>query len=689
MSKEYKIRLQIIATANDNGTNAAVITASQVTNRIGTLDQVFAPAGIKFLFDESSDFLTINSTLANRDFTVLEEPNAGTLAWDHVPAIDAEPHSKARTDLAKLYPGKLVVIYRNRTQLTMDEDTGYWKVSGRGGGSSGENAHYVNMSTISNATDLAHEIGHYLQLPHPFVQGVETVADAAARIKKFVEDGGSKEDGLDALDGDRFWVLDTPADCRGKIFESLERDVCTGGEIPIPVVFSDHSIKTYTLAPDRSLVMSYFKGCPGAKTISPQQARRVRDGLELRFRHDLISLPPSPGHTLARGATGTAGAIEEVDIALVRDGRVATAVHDGAGNMKVIVWDIENDGTKIIRRGSASAKAVVAKVSLCNLGLNMLATAVRDVANHLIIIVWRVEENGEVTYLDSTVRTEQIKDVAIEFVAMYNTMATLCWHTDGTTSVDIWRVAADGKISHKEHGHNQYLTLGTAKAIGPICALAEGSFVTYQRDGEDMLRSVLWRYAKGGLVPLMVTRFEGSTISKLSASTITRELTIAAVRDKDNALRLVAYRFPEGGLYIEEKGKAAAGSVGDIAVCRVGTEMAVTAVKDGANHLKVILWQVGASGSQLIRLKDATTDETFSRLAICQTSTNQFATALRDGAGNLKIIVWRLLPKIPIVVLPDNFTSLAASASPSANRSADATAEDLARGGECDEEPGT
>ena len=448
--------------------------------------------------------MKINSTLLNRDFTLLEPPNVGDDKWDHKPLIDEETHKQARVALARQFPRNLVILFHNRKKLKQEEGTGHWYVGTKGGGSSSSNSRLVDMSTSSGANDLAHEVGHYLQLPHSFVDEVETVDDAAAKIKEFVDDGGSKNDGLNALDGDRHWVLDTPANCQHSDFrQRWPRCVRQRWQDPIPVTFADNSTKTYTLAPDRSLVMSYFKGCPGAETISPQQARRVRDGLEMSFRHELISVRSSFTHKIVGGATGTAGSISEVDIAQVRAGRVATAVRDGSGDLKVIVWDIENIGTEIARRGSGSAGGV-GKIAVCSLGLNMLATAVSDAGNELKVILWRVEEDGDVTRLESASVNGEIKGVAASFVALYNGMATVSWLTDNTLRVDIWRVTPEGTIDHKDSK-----TTGKVNYLGPACALANGNFVTYLRDSENMLKPILWGYDKS-LVQRGDSRFEAS-----------------------------------------------------------------------------------------------------------------------------------------------------------------------------------
>lgn len=650
MNQEYEIRIQVIATADDDGAHAASTTASKVANQLVTVNQVFTPAHVKFVFDQTDDFLKINSTLLNRDFTLLEPPNVNGTKWDHEPLRDADSHGQARWELAGHFPGKLVIFLRNRQEIAEEKDaqekpTGFWIIQSKGGGSSGAESFYVNMSTGSKANDLAHEIGHYLQLPHPFVKGVETAAKAAEVIKKYIEGGHDKNDGLNALDGDREWVLDTPADARGYIFEEAGLDICGSvGQVSIPVTFSDHTSKTYKLAPDRSLVMSYFKECPGAKTISPQQARRVRDGLELRLRHDLISIKPSFSYSIKRGGAAAAGAVSEMDLALVRAGRVATAVRDGSGNLAIIVWDIEDDGSKVTRRGMASA-GTVGRVAVCGLGLNTIASAVCEGTNKLKVITWRVEENGNVTRLDEKTADGEITDVAASLIYS-NLMATAVKTNSGTLKVDIWKISADGTIGHKatasSDGKVNVPKAGLATPRLQISSIGEKSVVTYVRDEGNDLKTILWRYESEALERRGHANLQEPSIGDVAGCQVARNLALAAVQDKDGNLKLVAYRFPEDGKFIEQQGVASAGEVADISVCRLGTQMAVTGVKDGAGYLKPILWQVTNNGGYVVRLDSAETDERFSRLAMCQTDRDQFATALRDGDGNLKVIAWRV-----------------------------------------------
>lgn len=694
MVTKYKIRVQIVATADDAGTNAANISAATVASRLTTINQIFAPATIEFVFDETNDFLKINSTLLNRDFTLLELPNVGGEKWDHEPLRDEASHSQARDRLGKQFPGEMVIIFRQRKKIAKEKDenndeTGFWIVASKGGGSAGPSGSYVNMSTSSSAKDLAHEMGHYLQLPHTHVGGGGTIAEAASKIKKYVEDGHPKSEGLDALDGDHSVLLDTPADCRPGIFEdeTLEKelDSCSDS-ILIPVTFNDNSTRIYILDPDRSLVMSYFKGCPGDKTISPQQARRVRDGLELRHRHALISVKPSLSHKIRRTATETGGAISEIDTALVRAGRLATAVRDGDGKLKIIVWDIEDSGDKITRRGSGTG-GTIGKVAICGLGANLVATAVSTFSSELELIIWRIEENGDVTRLGEATAAGQITDVAA-CIARYdmaaNYMATAVRQTDGTLRVDAWHTTVKGTISHQASATAGKINLPKSGLNTPrltISNVGDQSLVTYIRGEDNDFKTILWKFG-ADLTRLDSIALDAPSIGSISGCSVARELTVAAIQDKDKKLKLIAYAFPEDGKFIAQRETVAAGSISDVDICRLGTEMVVTGVRIGADKLKLIMWQVTKTGDHIIRLDDVATEEVFSRLSMCYTDQRQWATALRDGGGKLKIIVWRNI-SVGDFHEDDDFPEVIVTAPHLTKRQEKIN---LARGGECDVE---
>lgn len=662
MGREYTIRVQAIVCTDDDGGNAANVSAAMFASRLDVAMEVFAAAGVKFAFDPVADYLPLRSTLVNREFTVLEAPNAGTDAWDHEPAVDASTHASARDSLARLFPGKLVIMLRHRVKLAKGNDD-RWRVVGKGS-SSGASANYVNVNATARGADIAHEVGHCLQVRHPFVTGISTVADAAERIRQYVEEGGHpKADGLLALDGDRRWVTDTPSDAKGEIYGSVGLSKCgPEGSIPIPVTFSDGSSRTYVLAPDRSLVMSYFKDCPGTKTISPQQARRVRDGLEFRLRKDLVSAKPSERFALSRGGAATAGAVSEVDVALVHAGRIVTAVRDGDGHLTLVVWDASANGDALVRRGSASAGAVK-KLAICSAGLGMVVTASVSPTDELVLIVWRVTERGTLVREGSVVRESPASDVAVTLLAS-TFVGTAARNLDGSLGVDVWRVDADGSIRVRagaSAGCINHAIGGVATPRVTIASLDTGPFVTTVRDVGGRPKSILWRYDDDAR---LLERVEHSVpadslVGRIASCGLRRDAVVVAFEDAARNLGVRVHGCRDDGEGIRASGSAAAGSVREVALCALGTHMVVTAVSAGTNNaLKHILWQVSPDGEHVTRIADVESHGECTRLAVCAIDRTQFVAVTRNAAGQLELVAWRLLASLGVACTKDTMARL-------------------------------
>ena len=189
-----------------------------------------------------------------------------------------------------------------------------WELSSPSyGGFSAGDSEFVKLSAElgTNAPDyatfLAHETGHYLHLSHPFLEvklepadDALTDADKIAKLKTKIRDllqgernqGASVAESVRILDADRSEVSDTPPDDGGALLELLNRQAdhtnACGAIGTVNVTFQDGASVSYT--PDRSLVMSYFKGCLNFKQhFSPDQVRLMRAALIEQNRWDLIA----------------------------------------------------------------------------------------------------------------------------------------------------------------------------------------------------------------------------------------------------------------------------------------------------------------------------------------------------------------------------------------------------------------
>ena len=293
-----KVRIHAVRTANTDKSDAATITPADISKLVAQANVVWYASGIEFVFDPAKDFEHRNNTNLNQDCQIAGlTVHAGNPNWNPG-SVNKAPNVDARAAVGKQYPDKLVVFFRWGTKFTWDEAAKAWKRGPATGGFSSANSMFVAMPRkLPEKNLLAHEVGHYLHLPHTFVGGIATVDDAAKAIRDWVDvKGGTTQTALNALDGDRAAVTDSPPDARGAIFIAKYGDGANCDpkypSVQIPVRFKSGYQAYYTLEPDRLNIMSYFKGCHalGTHRLSKQQIDRARNALEQGNRKPLIGL---------------------------------------------------------------------------------------------------------------------------------------------------------------------------------------------------------------------------------------------------------------------------------------------------------------------------------------------------------------------------------------------------------------
>jgi hypothetical protein len=158
-------------------------------------------------------------------------------------------------------------------------------------------------SDWSSGTFMAHELGHYLCLPHTMPEEKVwplSVSEAAAEIAKYVSDNNlAYTDDTKVLQGvydpdrrmtnytgsfsyiQKYPITDTPPDPDVDLFKSVNGDACSPAKssVTVPTMFTDATGKwishDYTMTPDRSLIMSYFKCFPAYQHYTPQEVARM------------------------------------------------------------------------------------------------------------------------------------------------------------------------------------------------------------------------------------------------------------------------------------------------------------------------------------------------------------------------------------------------------------------------------
>ena len=309
---KYLLQVQFVRLADDDGGRASTLTKANAQAAIDRANAVYARNGgeVGFAIHPASNFDNlIKSTTLNRDCILPPGQTAETIATHTNPDLDGDGEPKtiadmdmlcdysssinARTGYAIARANRIIVWSRGgNDRIKYDSAKGHWVLYHPSGGSSSAKGYYVNMpKSFGGSTLLAHEFGHYLHNAHTFWSAPKTVAEARATMEAFAQKNPG-QDPRRAFDGDWhvYKLADTPPDPRGALFETVHGDAChpSKGTINVQIKVAGKN-KTVTLAPDRSNVMSYFKGCDFNNFhLSPGQHARIRNALHHGNRKGLI-----------------------------------------------------------------------------------------------------------------------------------------------------------------------------------------------------------------------------------------------------------------------------------------------------------------------------------------------------------------------------------------------------------------
>jgi hypothetical protein len=200
-------------------------------------------------------------------------------------------------------------------------------------------------------------------------------------------------------------------------------------------------------------------------------------------------------HFAATPVANTSGhPVAASEVALVVNGRQAvTAVRAGSGNLRLDSWNIAADLSSITwlhETGTAAGGADLITAAL--LAPNLVVTAVRNLSGNLLLIVWRLEPDGTLSRLNhENAQAGEIDLIALTALDASN-VVTAVRDGSGNLLVIGWTVGSDGTVTRwKQDGH-----AGEVREIAAVALDGAGSsknIVTAVRDGSDGLLLIVWR----------------------------------------------------------------------------------------------------------------------------------------------------------------------------------------------------
>jgi hypothetical protein len=347
-----------------------------------------------------------------------------------------------------------------------------------------------------------------------------------------------------------------------------------------------------------------------------------------------------------------AGAVGEVSaVTLTHTNRLVTSVRAGAGNLKVIVWDVDDAGA-VKRRGDAT-DAAVNLVAASALSDHRLVTGVRDAGGNLKVIVWDVDSNGNVVR-KGVATAGAISKIAIETLSPTR-VATAVRDGGGNFKVIVWDVDSNGNVARKGDGGAGAVGLIAVTDLfeGGAPLAGENRLFSAVSDGGGNLKVIVWDVNKDG----KVTRRGDASAGAVEAIAIGRAYgptaAVTFVRTKSGQLKLIQWYVQDGvaGVTIVRGVDRTAYAVSEVAALNPYVSVA----RDEGGHLTLSLWQVTAgtsAGTGIINPEGGCQGGEATKIAITRLNDApspqpmvlrlaRWATASRDGQGNLSILVWQ------------------------------------------------
>jgi hypothetical protein len=344
------------------------------------------------------------------------------------------------------------------------------------------------------------------------------------------------------------------------------------------------------------------------------------------------------------GSNGDAGPIQGVASTPIGGNRIATAVRNAAGNLKVILWQVEYDGS-VTRLGSEEGEPMErTRLAIGSLQRSpetkvtraRFVTAIRNKTGKLKLTVWTTREDGSIVRRGSR-KTGEIEDAEFALTTFGVDLVVTAVHDSlGRLKLISWRVNSDGTLSR--------LKDFTGEKVDQISLATYDSFPT---DTGRLATAVTTQNGKleisawsldsddGEFHPL--DTFNSRTGMKdVAAATLSHRRIATAAQDFQDQLVVQTWDFDASG-HISLHSSAGAGEISTLDMTTQNAARVVTAVRDASGQLALITWD---AIDELVRLGIARTGAV-DRLSVVSLGSDWLGTPVRDAAGNMKVIAWR------------------------------------------------
>jgi hypothetical protein len=368
------------------------------------------------------------------------------------------------------------------------------------------------------------------------------------------------------------------------------------------------------------------------------------DQREDRLLSEDLEPVPEPGwsHLERMGSLG-GGFVTGVAATNIGGNRVVTAVRNEAGNLKLIVWQVEYDGS-VTRLGSAEGEpmprtrlaiAPLQRPPFTDVRRGRFVTAIRLTTGLVKLTVWTVREDGTIVRRGSR-KTGETQDADFALATFSSDRVVTAVHDAvGRMKLISWHVDDEGTVTRLDDAIGEKvdeIALATYDSFPPDTGRL-ATIATAASDGALKVRA--WSVDEAGAFQLLGSK-EVEFSKDIAASALSHRRIVTASRDAQNRLVVRSWDFDEAGNpSVHATGHA--GEVSNVDVTSLAATRVVTAVRNGSGDLTIITWD---GVDDLVRLGTSWAG-TVDRVSIVPLGSDWLATPVRDSNGNLKVIAWK------------------------------------------------
>ncbi|MGD1856510.1 MAG: hypothetical protein ACFB2W_19905 [Leptolyngbyaceae cyanobacterium] len=250
------------------------------------------------------------------------------------------------------------------------------------------------------------------------------------------------------------------------------------------------------------------------------------------------------GDIVRRGDSGNqAGSASIIKIMQIHAGVYATAVRANSGNLKLITWRLNDNGSLTRLQDSGNTAGTVSEIALSGLsyqGHRHVVTAVRASEGNLKLIVWRVDPDGTITRRGDS--GNQAGDARmIRATNSSGNIVTAVRTAQGNLKLITWEPKLqEGQLNLARVDHSE------AGGIGDNALIQRPGGVTSAVKTEaGNLKLIGWRISPSGAI----TRLGDSGTQTGAASLINLNISpstvnapvVTSVRTAENRLKLISW----------------------------------------------------------------------------------------------------------------------------------------------------